>query len=35
MLFFLIIKGLSATADGFVRESADRITSRNNRNNFP
>ncbi len=35
MLFCLIIKWLSATADGPGRESADRITSRNNRNNFP
>ncbi len=30
MLFRLIIKGLSATADGGVRESADRFTARNN-----
>jgi hypothetical protein len=31
MLFYLIIKGLSATADGFGRELADRIAARNNR----
>jgi hypothetical protein len=32
MLFRLIINGLSATADGFGRESPDRIAARNNRN---
>jgi hypothetical protein len=31
MLFHLIIKGLSATAGGVGRESADRIAARNNR----
>jgi hypothetical protein len=35
VLFYLIINGLSATADGFGRESAGRFASRNNRNNFP
>ena len=35
MLFHLIIKGLSATAEGFGRESADRFASRNNRRNVP
>lgn len=35
MLFHLIIKWLSATADGFGRESADRIASRNNTNGIP
>ena len=32
MPFRFIIKGLSATADGLGRESADRFASRNNRN---
>ena len=32
MFFYLIIKGLSATADGLGRESADRFTSRNYKN---
>ena len=32
MLFHLIIKGLSATADGFGRGSADRFAAKNNRN---
>jgi hypothetical protein len=31
MLFYLIIKWLSATGDEPGRESADRISSRNNR----
>jgi hypothetical protein len=35
MIFRLIIKGLSATANGPDREEAGRFTSRNNRNNFP
>ena len=35
MLFYLIIKGLAATATDSGRESADRIASRNNRNKFP
>ena len=35
MLFRLIIKGLSATAEGFGRELADRFASRNNRRNVP
>ena len=35
ILFYLIIKGLSATTDGSVRESADRFASRNNRSDVP
>ena len=35
MLFYLIIKGLSATADGFGRESADRFTPVNHQIGFP
>jgi hypothetical protein len=34
MLFYLIIKRLSATADGFGRESADRFAARNNLSDF-
>ena len=34
-LFYLIIKWLSATADGFGRESVDRIASRNNLSDVP
>jgi hypothetical protein len=35
MLLRLIVKGLSATAEGVRPKSADRIASRSNRNNFP
>ena len=34
MLFYLIINGLSATADEAGRESADRFSARNNRNDI-
>jgi hypothetical protein len=35
MFFYLIIKGLSATADGLGRESTDRFTPVNHQNGFP
>ena len=35
ILFYLIIKELSATTYGLSQKSVDRFTSRNNRNNFP
>jgi hypothetical protein len=34
MLFHLIIKVLSATTDGFGRESTDRIATRNNQSDY-